>query len=418
MPTLTKEIQPSGLAVNRQFTQKAAPSQLPPTIAAIDKLFRKIDFETEEEAIRPRNAQKIQKAFEKFMEEAGLVLSSHSFAELLREKSGPYKFRDDGITPNYFHELRESLQILTLVRNQKLAVDVIDKNDGLDVLLASTLRHDSFEDHGKRKSDVIIPLQEKVEEMRRAGRLSAGAAAVLNYQAEQIALIVDLLSRKEAKRDEHGQILRDPETGKIIKEVRHNGDQNSYYNGLLKHPFAGLIKHVDSVEGMSTRIMTDMLERLPDQKFSVASNVKYANERRSHYGRRNTLAITSRKYPQFENVLSAIDGMLGVNVVMLETVNDYWLDKDQNPVNASPVNIGQYTETAEDGYKGMPRWARPDLIMTRRLEQIAGQNQRMRDVLTYAIYPAAESLVGKRTPSWLKLETNSASMSEWTRPDF
>lgn len=405
---------PTGKSKTPLQRQFSAAVQYDRLVQLIDDLFRKTDFKTEEESIEPENAKTIRESFESFMDQAGLGLARHSFAELLEEKSGLFEFRDDGKTPNYFHELRECLQILALIRNKKLSMKAIRESDGLDVLIASTLRHDSFEDHGKTKDDLTQSILDKVKSLHPDKQITRKFLLQVGGQAEKTANIVDILSRKIAKRDENQFVIRNPDNGKLIKIDRYDGDLATYLNRQLEHPFPSLVKNIDAVEGMSTRILLDTFRREPSKKFSVADNARYAAERRQLFGNYNFLDDAIVKYPKFKDAFRCVDHMLGVNLVILETTNYYYQNEGQNPARARPVNIGKYIDPARDGYEGMPIWARPDFIMIGRLEKVAEEDKRMRALLTHAFYPAIKPLVGERAPAWLKSGQNSASTSEWT----
>jgi hypothetical protein len=144
---------------------------------------------------------------------------------------------------------------------------------------------------------------------------------------------------------------------------------------------------------MSTRLVEDTLERADHEKLSVASNVKYASQRRRIFSLRENKSIAIEKWPDFEEVFRSADYMLGTNAVMLETVNDYAHDLKLIPENGMPLKIGLYLHDADDGYQFVPPGWRNDFIQIERIKKLAKKNPRMQGVLDYVIYPPMKKII-------------------------
>ncbi|MEZ5815392.1 MAG: hypothetical protein R3E13_11845 [Alphaproteobacteria bacterium] len=358
----------------------------PELIKAIDELFEAVYFKTEDETIEPENVEATKEAFQHFLKRSGLVLSEGAFADILEENSGNHAFRADGKTPNWYHFFRQVLPKLSMLKSGRISEETLNQYGGLDTLIAATLYHDSWEDHGKSPETLRERMQNKIQDVQNAGEISSQRASELRSKVGTVADIVDYCTKKYSILLEDGNLEKTPE-GKVIKIERFDGDPNTYYGGQFQHPFALWIKWDDSCEGMSTRIVEDTLERAEHKKLSVASNREYAEDRRGIYGRRENKSIAIKKWPDFEKVFRSADYMLGTNAVMLETVNDYARNLKLKPKKAMPLKIGLYLHDSDDGYQFVPPGWRNDFIQIGRIRKLAKKNHRMRGVLKRAIYP-------------------------------
>ena len=369
-------------------------------LVCIDTLLKAVDFETEEETLTPQNIESTKAAFKDFLQAADLPLSQFAFDDILRENQGPNEYRGDGKVPNWYHFFRQVLPKLSVIKAGLISEQVLNANGGLDTLIAATLYHDSWEDHGQNPTDIFSKLQKYIDQLAKADFVDAQREYNMQHQAAAIGWIVDLCTRKTPLLDAKGNFI--VTNGKTQKEDRFGGDLNMYYNNHLEHPFAPWIKWDDTSEGTSTRLFQDTFERGNEDKFSVASNLKYATKVRSFYSRRANDALAIAKWPEFKNVFESADSMLGINLVILETMNDYAADQNLRPSNAQPANIALYLPDAWAGYRYVPLGWRSDRIQTDRIEGLAAQLKtedgketnkpkrypRIGGVLEHVIYPA------------------------------
>ena len=210
---------------------------------------------------------------------------------------------------------------------------------------------------------------------------------ILRHRAAGIADIVDLCSRKYPQTDERGRFIIRP-NGRPEKVPRFGGDLNEYYNRQFGNPLACWIKWDDSVEGVSTRTLPDTLDRPAEKSFSLDSNEKYAAERRYLYGRRANDVVAMQQWPGFAEVFAASDSMLGINLVILESFNDYLQNKALNPAEAMRMRTDSYSEDAWDAHRHIPPGWRSDRIQTGRIERLAAADPRLRLFLEKVVYPS------------------------------
>lgn len=401
---------------------------------AIDTLFSKIDFETEAETVELDNITQTKQAFREFLAEMNWKLGKVSFDELMDEKSGDFAMRDDGITPSWYHEFSEIMVFLALVKSGKISDDVLSSG-GAEVIVSSFLRHDSWEDHGKTPHDIYAELERDLYEELGVFEPPSEREHETRKRAAAVSNVVDLATRKVPVRgtdyfglygkapdhgvDDQGFVLK--ANGRRLKVDRYDGDLNSYHQKQMQHPYASIVKMIDSICGLDSRIMPDYLDRKDDDqaKFSTASNIVYARERRSHYSNYAKGAIAQN--PQFREAFEALDAILGIGVRTLETVNHYFhRDNKDNPYIAQPVDIDDYVEPARDVLEVLPKGWRPDTLILERLENIAKQELEQNKpppmntplghqekkhykwprsiadaVLNHALYPAFVPLIGK-----------------------
>lgn len=421
---------------------------------ALDRFFAAINFKTEAESIRPKNVAKAKAAFETLIDEMGWDLVRYNFKALLAEKSGDKEFRDDGRTPNWYHEFRSVITDLDFLRSGLYDQGTLNRWGGIEAKLSADLRHDSGEDFGHGKTHIFAQLEKLLHQKyttkhakneEHAAQLDEGLM-IERHRAVAISEIVDMMTRKDPVYDaEKGGIKILPDGRKERKE-RFDGDMNAYFAQLYGHPFAGLGKQQDTVEGLSTRIIpkkfmsgmmadikpkdtkTKRKRKTAPEKFSFDDNIRYADEKRRHYGRSSVDKMLARLYPDFTEAFYTLDSMAGVTLVLLETTNDYFSkDSKLNPRLANPISLERYTDQVKMNYIHSPTGFRADHIAVERMETIAracleqaaqmkatGENKtaegnraymklhRMAEVLENAVYPAMMALIGDRRGSLLK----------------
>lgn len=345
----------------------------------IDDLLAAINFQTEEETLLPENVETIKIAFENFLKAADWPMAAASFQELLKEKSGKHAFRKDGKTPDWFHEFQNVLCYLVRIKAGLLRPEELNRFGGPEVGVSIALRHDSWEDFGKSPMQIYAPLEKLFHDLMDQDQVTENEGQSLRHKAVVVSQGVDLLTRQVPRICDDGSFAR-TDTGKLIKDERYGGDMNLYVNALLGNPHSVLVKFDDAIWGMATRIGVN--------SFSIQDNKKYARERRGIFGRRQTDTQAVQKWPFLKEAIPATDGMLGILLVVMETINDYDSDHRQNPENAFPIRIQQYLPQAMSGYRHLPHAFRPDLVLIGRLEARAVREPRIRALLDKAIYPA------------------------------
>lgn len=388
-------------------------------VRAINSLFAKINFETEAETLTSRNINQTELAFREFLEQMDWKLGKVSFNELMDEKSGDFSLRDDGVTPSWYHEFSEIMVFLALVKSGKISEDVLSSN-GAEVIVSSFLRHDSWEDHGKTPHDIYTELENDLYEELDVFGPSEENEHETRKRAAAVSDVVNLATRKVPVRgidyfelhgkapehgiDDHGFVLK--ANGRRLKVDRYDGDLNSYHKKQIQHPYAAIVKMVDSICGLDSRIMPDYLDRKDDDdaKFSTENNIKYARERRAHYSNYPYAKEAINQNPQFRKAFETLDAMLGISVRTLETVNHYFhKDTTDNPYRARPIDIDDWVDPARDVLEVLPAGWRPDTLMLERLEHIAeqeleqsgGKQSTALAILNHALYPAFATLIGE-----------------------
>ncbi len=458
-----------GTFIDEEPPYEVVPTDKEKLFAALDRFFAAINFQTEAESIRPENVAKTKAAFETLIQEMDWKLVGLNFKALLKEKSGDKEFRDDGETPNWYHEFRAVITDLDFLRSDLMMEQDINKWGGIETKLSADLRHDSGEDFGHGKQHIYAELEKAVHIAYNTDGITDPAVIEAHekkilfarHRAVGISSIVDMMTRKDPVYDpDTGQIKVLP-NGKKERAVRFDGDMNAYFNQLFGHPFAGAGKQMDTIEGISTRIIpSKFLQDIPGmqkgtaiekliagqehfaggRKFSKDDNIRYADEKRRHYGRAAVDKMLSQKYPELRHVFKTLDCMAGVTLVILETVNDYFAhDPSLNPRLANPMSIERYLPQVRANYLHTPPAFRADHIMVERLETIAktclekanemkeaGKHltregnrafiglYRMAEVLENIIYPAMIPLIGDRRGTLLE---NRGHMDYNTKPD-
>lgn len=301
--------------------------------AAIDDLLNKIDFKSKTEAIQPENAEITKQAFFDFYREMDWPLAEWAFEDTLAECFGEFEFRADGITPNWYHQSRQILYRLAKVRSGILKEEAFENYGGLQVAVTVDKDHDRWEDLGKSATTIYATREQHIHECwdKNPGSRTDAEFFMLRQQAAMAADFTDLMTRKKPRMDADGNYVR-KDTGKLIKDDRFAGDLNLYMDQVLKTPITIDGKYNDGIEGMSTR-------HIP--MFSDEQNRSYAEERRKIYGRRNIEHEAIEQFPFMKDAIRSSDDLLGILLVMTETVVDY-SKPENNPRYARPINIEDY----------------------------------------------------------------------------
>lgn len=426
---------------------------------AIDRLFEKINFESEPETIAFQNIVRTEDAFREFLAEMNWTLASVSFNELMDEKSGDYAQRDDGKTPSWYHEFSEIMIFLALIKSDKIKPETMG-SDAAEIMVSGILRHDSWEDHGKSPGAVYAELERDLYDSIEVMGPQEETEYITRRRAAAVSDIVDRMTRKTpikiqeyieryGEEPEHGIDSEDfvlKETGKRMKidrftnkkpvsadlyfqmhgrEPEHGiddhgyalgkggkritvekSDLNSYHASQMTNPFSAMGKMIDSICGVDSRIMPDYLDRKdnPKKKFSTEDNMKYARERRAHYSSYPYAKEAIKHHPRFKDAFQALDAILGIGVRTLETVNHYYdQNSGDNPYKARPIDIDDWVDPAKEVLEVLPKGWRPDTLMLERLERVeeqellrsSGTESTAGAILNHALYPAFAPLIGE-----------------------
>lgn len=361
--------------------------------SAFDTLTSNIWFGSEAESILPENVEKTKAAFRKFLTDMDMPLAVWNFDELLEEKKGEFEFRADGKTPNWYHEFRECLIFMSYVRSGLIREKDLEPYGGLQVAMATILRHDSWEDLGKGRMAIYTPMEKRLHEMEAAGLISEKELFALRQKAVQITDNVDLLTRKAPRRDENGNFVRKP-SGKLVKDDRFGEQLNLYYDQIIKNPITLIAKFIDGIEGMSTRIGVG--------SFDLTANVGYTAERRMLYGTRALDKEGTYKFPFLHKAIRSADSALGVLLVTMETVNHYDPAGKQHPRHAKPINIEKYIKDADAGLSHLPPAFHPVCIAVERL-RILAEVERMDAKQTWMQQLLSNALIPALSPAFPKL---------------
>lgn len=351
--------------------------------AEIDALMAAIDYPSTAESITPENTARTLSAFKKFLKDAKLYLADWSLDVLLaEEKVGKYAFRKDGVTPNWYHEFREVLMFLSLVRSETIAVEELEDWGGLDGMITGLLRHDSLEDFGKSKEEILDALHSHVEDLLTTENVDHLTHLDLQHKSVLAVKIVDRMSRKTSVLIDGKPVMKN---GSFIKKDRYEGDLNLYFERLRNNPLAGLGKYLDSIEGMSTRLGVGAFDPLKD--------LLYANERRYFFGGVATDRALIGRFPAFKEAIKSADFMLGITLVTMETINHYNMNPTAKTDSASAMDIERYMPRGLNAFRFIPHAFRPDCVMIERLHSVAQKNEargdlRLKQLLENAILPA------------------------------
>lgn len=373
---------------------------------AFDRLLSDIWFVTEEEARLPQNVEKTKNAVMNFLDDRGWQLAKWCFEELLEEKSGQFAYRADNVTPNWYHELRQSLYFLAMVREGIIKKKDIEPYGGMEVALGIIFTHDSWEDFGKSRVRVYMPLERKLHQAVCKSELTQLQFRQDLRKAAAITQGMDYLTRKAPQLLDDGRFALKP-SGKYVKIDRFDGDLNLYYNGILESPLTAIFKFCDAIEGMSTRIGVSA--------FSMEDDRLYREERRMLYGRRALDEQVIRRYPFLKDAIRTADSMLGILLVQMETLSDYGPDRKENPRYATPMRIDQYLKHGYKGFEILPPGWHPLYISMERLRakaELEGEGGRCDLIIRQAMLPSLVQTFPKLlypNPSYRDLPAPSVS---------
>jgi hypothetical protein len=378
---------------------------------AIDRLMGRIDFDSTAESILPQSAARAQRAFTEFLKESGLHLSLWSLDVLMtEEKVGKYAFRKDDITPNWYHEFRQTLMFLSLIRSGTLPLEEVEDWGGVDGMITGLLRHDSLEDFGKTREEIVKNLQEQIDRLDVLEKPDPVYIQDLHHKCISAVKIVDRMSRKTSVlRADRKPLIKD---GNFVRKDRFDGDLNRYFERLHGNPLAGLGKYFDSIEGMSTRVGVKSFDALKD--------LLYANERRYFFGVVATDRALIGRFPLFKEAVKSADFMLGITLVTMETINHFNMNPTARPDSAFPMDIERYMPRGLDAFRFIPPAFRPDCVMIERLRAVAEETAkqgdlRLKNILENAILPALTPYRGYYPKSLLPTDTLSGDMGPWPR---
>lgn len=370
--------------------------------AALDSFFAQIDFETEAESLKPENVETAKNAFKTFLRDMEWSAVEYSFDELLTEKSGDHATRKNPDVPNWYHEFRQILPVLSMMRSGIYTHQNLDAQGGIEAFLVAKLRHDSYEDYGKTPTALYAALEKSAHQKNEQGELSDDKLLMVRNQYALASEVVKLVSKKTKMNyiDEEGAL-------QTREQDFYKQDSNQFYLNMLRHYFAFELKMGDSIEGVSTRYYE---AQFFDHKggLTIDKNLKYAREKRNLYAHIAMDEMAIEKWPDMEPAIKSLDSMLGINMTIFEIINNYY-DPAQslNARYAQPMRIKQYLDEALDAYEHVPKGFRPDHIQIENLENIARKEIecgtfKMAEILEHAIYPAMIPLIGDRRGSLLE----------------
>ncbi len=305
----------------------------------------------------------------------------YNFEILLKEKGLDDPYRANGTTPNILHEIRNCAHILGMISTGYIPMDVYAQHGGLDADLSARLRHDSIEDKAKSKTfDIYTGMERNLENLFEAGELNEELHWKKRMEASLAAEMTDVMTRKDVVIDpETGRVVRKP-NGKILKKDRYNGDISIYWGNMLPYPLAILGKYADRSENVGTRYGVEI--------FTLESNMKYARKTRYIYGNESHDEVAIEKWPQFAYAIKASDDMLGIQLTMLETVNEYLDDKRSNPRTGNPIRVSKYTPHGLHAYHTIPQCLHPISVAAHDYRIHHENTAKVRSVLENKLAPA------------------------------
>lgn len=254
----------------------------------------------------------IRQAFKDFLIGMQYPMALKNFESLLHEKHGRNFRRLDG-TVNWFHEfipLMTHFAIFRMGNNKNIinpedlaesddtggGIDLEDlaESGGMEVFIASTLRHDSTEDHTK-------PMQFRRMQLR---KLNEVRREYPEYDAEDAgrAFVENMLHNNRLISQ---QYTMGPK-GEKIKE-----DVVEYSYRMVTDPRATpqvfIQKQGDINHNFSTFFGAP--------RFTAEKRLKRCNEREDMYGRRYGFTdIAIEKWPKFENGIKILDSIMGMQL--------------------------------------------------------------------------------------------------------
>lgn len=367
---------------------------------AIDALFEKINFKSKSEAILPENVELTKQAFIDFYQEQDLLLPLWAFQDTLADCRGEFEHRADGETPNWYHQTRQIMYRLAKIRSGVMKLHHWNGYGGLQVALTVDYDHDRWEDLGISKTSIFASREKRIHELwdKNPDKKPDAFFFMLRQQASMAADFTDFMTRKTPRMDADGNYVR-KENGKLQKDDRFLGSLDLYMDEVLKTPITIDGKYNDGIEGMSTRHVSP---------FTAEQNRSYAEERRRIYGRRDMEHEAIDRFPFMKKAIRSSDDVLGVLLMMTETVVDY-SKPENNPRFARPMNIKPYLDPQMISWVSLlgPAW-NPITIALEDLENKAKAEEKPHTgiILANAIYPAIPASM--RPHNYVDRGTNGA----------
>ena len=301
---------------------------------AYDELIKTIETMTRHTGDLNSVEPQLKEAFRTFLKNCNFHLAGKNFEALLAEKSGDNFLRNDG-SVGWYHEFIPIMMALSAVRKGQRSngVDLTDlmPHGGLEVAIASHLRHDSIEDF---VTEEALRQQQyaMLEEIRAEGHTEYASSSLL--KVDQIVTIIDLMSQKKLTDADGNVIYKD---GKALKE-----DVVTYISRLVysahANPIAFMMKQADIVHNFATMFGAG--------KFPPERRAKRCNEKENMYGLRQSFYDDALfKWKPFAKVFGVFDGNMGETLYMhfryLENVDLFYKDAPEafrREPNNFPVN--------------------------------------------------------------------------------
>lgn len=305
----------------------------------------------------------LRQAFKNFLDANGYRFASKNFDALLKESSGDKFYRNDG-TVSWYHQFIPTMMVLSMVRkgSHRNGIDIKHIGDygGMEVMIASHLRHDSIEDHLPEDGMLRAQMYEMLEEIRLQGNTSYDIRGP--QMVERSMVNVDLLSQRPLK-DENGKVIT--KNGKPVKE-----DVFAYISRLVysasANPIAFLLKQADIIHNFATMIGAP--------KFEPARMAKRCNEKENMYGPRQSFFRDAlKKWKPFSKVFSILDGNMGEPLYklfrFLENVELFYKDAPE-AFRREPNNFPVSDEFLRNALRlDLPELINPIHIFMKRLQK-------------------------------------------------
>lgn len=375
--------------------------------------------DTEIGSIQPEHVEKRINAFIELCQEMKWEGVLYDFRELLREKSNQYFFRKNGIVPNWYHEFRFILPILSTLLSDPKSFGYYEKYAGLQSLLCTALRHDSKEDFGKTMAGLYAPHEKRINEDHDTGRINDETFHRQCAQMASFAHSVDLLSHKTKRLEEieptkkppvihrlfrfagsrrnnepDSPYLLDKSTGQKIPlgyKTHHFYSEhvNDFYMGTLNTASAYIVKCLDTIDGSTTRFLAS---------FSMGQNLDYARLKRNMYSHNNMVETAKKNWPELSDIFDSLDCTMGMSVEILEYVGSvYDRGSKINLDSLQPINIDRFLKKAGYIYQYVPKSDNPLRVMIEQMERAAQIELEqtppkftMANILERSIFPAAQ----------------------------
>ncbi len=182
------------------------------TISAhIDAFLKSLSHFKTEDDINTHNAEKfIKRKFINFLDACEYRMAKTDFEELLTELSGKNRRRDDG-TISWYHQLSPIINILSMIQSGIIKLSDLDTQGGLEILMRTHLRHDTFEDFGvtfeqfaQRQAELIKKNARYLKDfsLRKTFLISEGT------RANRLLSNLKLMTKAVAETDEDGQVIK------------------------------------------------------------------------------------------------------------------------------------------------------------------------------------------------------------------